>query len=921
MTHLCPTCKVISFLGQACVTHIKKGKNMHGLRETGLMTTIAVAVFSFTALGTEKIWDADSVIAGAQDGIGIWSSSAATWWDGASNASWNNATPDDAVIGTGSGTAGTITLDESITVGNLRFNAPGSGAYTLDGAGSSLNFGIADPILWVSVGVDAFVSADSTSSIRDLDITGGGTLVLDGDTHFNTVNIDDASTAWNGIAGVDGTTVTVPAGAALTTYGTDANKFAFRLRDGATLNVDGTLNAGRLGSYAGENGVTINANNGATLNLTEQVLLGWNALATLNINGADVYVPTAIFHTDGTSGSAVNLNSGTLRVGRIGNDSGNGTFLFNFNGGTLRAISNNLLSDSWKKSYMTEFHVKNGGAVIDTDGYNIEASQAFLNSGSGGLTKLGSGTLSFSGGTYAGDTTVLGGTLNLNFNRRATKKADGVVGDLYNPASRLILNGGDFTLTGRDAGTVSSRSFTVGTTLYTLCARDNSVNGLVAGMTVSGTSIPAGTYITCIRDSDKFMLSQASTDATGGGKTLTFGTSNDISEQTINAVELQQDATITVNPGTGPGTTLKIGALSGAGGLTKAGAGTLKIAAAANYAGDTVVQGGTLKLVRSDNLTVTNHSFETYSGAEITTYRGNPAGTSWTYGSSSAGICKLGAPFVHSSATIDGLYAAYMQRAYWIETTIQVPVSGNYTIAFLAGKRSGHLDSGLSICVDGTEAFQVSLTSIAGSAFTGTAYLASGIRTLRFQGLPLGVPSTSQTDKWFDRVVITAPESGDSMGALPEDTALAIVSGSVLDLGGFAQTVGDLSGAGLVTNGVLTADGTIAPGGASVIGTLTLSDMPVLTGTLLVDAAQDGSCDLLAVHGALDISGLDLQVADLNQLSRSHSYVIASCAPGMLAGTFASSNIPSGSIWHLTYDTASGEVRLEVKKGTVIRVF
>jgi autotransporter-associated beta strand protein len=198
------------------------------------------------------------------------------------------------------------------------------------------------------------------------------------------------------------------------------------------------------------------------------VFLGWNASATLNMNGGIMTVLGSIYHTDSTDGSAINLNGGALEANRIGTDSGNGTFLVNFNGGTLREISDTLLSDTQKKSYMPLLQVQNGGAVIDSNGRNIEATQAFLKNGSGGLTKQGAGTLTFSGGTYTGVTTVTAGTLNLNFNKRATGAASGAFGELYNRASRLVLNGGNFAVTGRSAAAGLTRNFTVGTTLYTL---------------------------------------------------------------------------------------------------------------------------------------------------------------------------------------------------------------------------------------------------------------------------------------------------------------------------------------------------------------------------------------------------------------------------------------------------------------------
>lgn len=885
-----------------------------------LVALVAIAQMAHAVANT---WDADTGTAAAQDGSGTWTTGVSenNWWDGAANAVWSSATPDDAIIGAGSGAAGTITLGEDITVGNLRFNAPGSGAYVVEGGGYNLNFGIDDPVFWVATGVTATNRADSVSDTRDLDITGGGMIVLAGTNSFDSVDIADASTAFNGIAGVAGTTVTIPSGALLTTDGDTPGAFGagVRLRDGATLNVDGTLiSTSKMGGYASEHQYTININPGAVVTNMGNVLLGWNALGTLNINGGIMTVLGSIYHSDGTDGSAINLNGGTLEAKRIVTESGNGTFLVNFNGGTLRAISNTLLEDNQKKSYMPVLQVQNGGAVIDSNSSNIEASQAFLKSGSGGLTKQGSGTLTFSGGTFTGQTTVNAGTLNLSFNKRAAGAANGAVSNFYDRTSRLVLNGGNLTVTGRSAAAGRTRSFTVGTTSYTLCARDNDARDLVAGMTVSGTSIPAGTYITCIRSPDKFMMNNASTDATGGGKPLTFGAVSDTTSQTIDNIELQQSATISVDPGTGPGTTLLVGDITGSGSLTKAGAGTLTLAGANAYEGVTVVQGGTVRLARNNDLTVINNSFETHGtlGSGGGTYGFMPSGATWSFGGN-AGIALPGSPFISSSAVIHGTCACFIQRNSYISTTIVVPVAGQCNFSFMAGKRPGYTASGINVEIDGAAKIMLaaSVFSDAGATYTGSAVLSSGAHTLTFRGTYV---VSTDTATWIDRVVITSFEGGASTGRLPEGTAVTVSAGAVLNLGGFSQVVAGLEGGGLVTNGTLTVNGTVAPGGAAMIGTLTLAATSTLNGTLRIDLATDGTCDRLTVPGNLTLSGLTLKIENPSQFRNGFTYVIATCAAGGLNGPFAATDLgPSDGI-HVTYDNVAGEVRLEVKRGTVI---
>lgn len=99
----------------------------------------------------------------------------ANWWNGTADVVWPNLTTGSAIIGANNGAAGTMTASGSLTLNAIRFDAPGSGSYTL--IGGALGFGGSSPT--ITTNANATIESTITSGVG-LTKMGTGTLTLSG---------------------------------------------------------------------------------------------------------------------------------------------------------------------------------------------------------------------------------------------------------------------------------------------------------------------------------------------------------------------------------------------------------------------------------------------------------------------------------------------------------------------------------------------------------------------------------------------------------------------------------------------------------------------------------------------------------------------------------------------------------------------
>jgi fibronectin-binding autotransporter adhesin len=206
-----------------------------------------------------------------------------------------------------------------------------------------------------------------------------------------------------------------------------ANNWFVIGRAGATgkLNMTGgTITKGGSAATAFEVGTFGNNVNGTfdqsagEVNVTGRLNIGNNnnALGVVTLSGSAEFTTSAgvaIARESASANGTLNLDGGRLTAPRISGDwdgsANTGVSTVNFNGGVLRASqsSPNFIGN------LTAANLNSGGMVVDTQGFVVASAQFF--SGSGGITKRGSGSFALTGpSNFSGPTQVEAGTLSVS---------------------------------------------------------------------------------------------------------------------------------------------------------------------------------------------------------------------------------------------------------------------------------------------------------------------------------------------------------------------------------------------------------------------------------------------------------------------------------------------------------------------------
>jgi fibronectin-binding autotransporter adhesin len=302
------------------------------------------------------------------------------------------------------------------------------------------------------------------------------------------------------------------------------------------------------------------------------------------------------------------LNGGTLSVGVITN-LGSVTNGLIFGGGTL------LTTNGMTTTRVTTLN--GGGGTIDTNGFNSEFSGVF--SGIGALTKSGTGTLTLSGtNTYLGNTHINAGTLSVGTNSNLGNAANGLTFDGGTLLTTGAITSSRATILNASGGTIDTNEFNSTFSGVISSVGSGALTKIGLGtLTLSDTNIYTGdTNINggTISVGSNSNLGDAANGLTfDGGTLLTTGSITSSRATTLNI----GGGTIDTN---GFNSTFS-GVISGAGALTKIGAGILTLSGTNTYAGNTNINGGTISIGASSNLGGASNGL-TFAGGTLFTTAG-----------------------------------------------------------------------------------------------------------------------------------------------------------------------------------------------------------------------------------------------------------------------------------------------------------
>ena len=366
------------------------------------------------------------------------------------------------------------------------------------------------------------------------------------------------------------------------------------------------------------------------------------------------------------------------------------------------------------------------------------------------------------------------------------------------------------------------------------------------------------------------------------GGTLNLGNANQTiaslagtGGQVVLGTSAASPATLTVGGDTT--STIYAGTISGFGGLNKVGTGTLTLTGSTTYTGTTTVTAGTVAGGALNSLSP-NSAFSIANGATLdisaaSQIIGSLAGVTGSNVNLGTKTLTIGGD--NTSTTFSGLISGTGSLIKNGAGTFTILGTDNYSGGTTIGGGTLQLGNGLTNgSISGNVAGNGTLTFNENTPITFTGVISAAVNLVQ-EGIGKVTLTANNTYSGATNVDSGTLQAGLS-GAFSAASAFTVTS--VLDLNGFNNTIGSLSGSGTVTNSSLTTAtltvGNVASttfSGAINNGSSVLALTKVGTGTLTLTGTS-------TYGGATNINAGVLAGGALNSLSPSSAFVIGNLA-------------------------------------------
>jgi fibronectin-binding autotransporter adhesin len=787
-----------------------------------------------------------------------------------------------------------------------------------------------------SIAITLNVGNNNVSSVYTGNLSGAGGLAKGGNGTVQIGTGTNGGATYAGLTSVNAGTLII-GGTSDLTSGVTVSQGTLVVQDDAIINSAAALYLDNVGGFPGPANLIVSGTASVTVptfsfgsdTRASGVVTVQNS-GSLIVNGAYDFL-NDLAGTSTSANTVTNLNGGTLAVqnfvlANAGAGATTATSL-NFNGGTLEALANDP-SGTYFLPAIGKFtaNVQAGGAIINTNGFNITIAQPLVSgtANDGGLTKIGNGVLTLAGtNTYAGPTNINGGEL-------AVSSSNGI-----STTSAITFGGGAFQYTNLNTKDYSPKF------LNSLAPVTIDVNGqaITFASSIAASNTGGLTLEDAIANTGSLTLTSPNAysgpTTINSGATLVLGSGGAFPDSviTVNGTLLAQagNGGIGVSSASlnlGPGSTLSlvdgaIGALTINGGVSIGGTSS---PAALNFEIDTdtsaadniIVNGVALNFgSRGGLITLTDIGATTVptSGTEFTLITDASGLGTHAFTLSQGSLLIDGQNFLlslgNSTSTAEILTLTQGSASYYWTglNSASWKSVGNFT-ADAAGTqvRTGSLSAGSDIFLTANTATHFSQTLDGNYAInslnftgTGTSAAANPVTLASGTGTALTIEATGP----FQDAQGNTYSAGTGLVAQPGAAANTISAN--INLGnGQSWQINNSSSNPLTVSGVI-AD---APGTTldsltkSGSGTLVLSNAntydggtAVQAGTLALGAGGSlVATGTLSVAGTFDLAGQNQTVAGLSDGGVSTGVITSSTGAAMLTINNSSANSFSGTI-------------------------